>query len=64
ARAGTTRSALVQRPVFSWGLRDAQPRLARRAVLSCLSDFVSGYCAARAGGLRGAQVCKFRVDFG
>ncbi|MCI82012.1 hypothetical protein A2U01_0103286, partial [Trifolium medium] len=28
ARAGATRCALVQRPIFSWGLRDAQLRLA------------------------------------
>ncbi|MCI46956.1 hypothetical protein A2U01_0068197, partial [Trifolium medium] len=61
--AGATRSALVQRPVFYWGLRDAQLRLARRAVLPCFSKFVSGCCAARAGGLRDAQMCKFRVDF-
>ncbi|MCI64996.1 hypothetical protein A2U01_0086254, partial [Trifolium medium] len=27
ARDGATRSALVQRPVFFWGLRDAQLRL-------------------------------------
>ncbi|MCI85677.1 hypothetical protein A2U01_0106956, partial [Trifolium medium] len=31
-RVGATRSALVQRPDFHWGLRDAQLRLARRAV--------------------------------
>ncbi|MCI79602.1 hypothetical protein A2U01_0100873, partial [Trifolium medium] len=56
-RAGVTCSALVQRPVFFWSSRDAQLRLARRAVLPCSSVFVSGVCAARAGGLRGAQVC-------
>ncbi|MCI35935.1 hypothetical protein A2U01_0057156 [Trifolium medium] len=57
ARAGATRNALVQRPVVFWGWRDAQLRLARRAVLPCFSDFVSGCCATRAGGLRGAHVC-------
>ncbi|MCI96962.1 hypothetical protein A2U01_0118262, partial [Trifolium medium] len=52
ARAGATRSALVQRPVVFWSWRDAQLRLARRAVLPCFAVFVSGCCAARAGGLR------------
>ncbi|MCI61621.1 hypothetical protein A2U01_0082878, partial [Trifolium medium] len=55
ARAGATRSALVQKPVFFRSLRDAQLRLARRVVLPCFSDFVSGCCAAHAGSLRGAQ---------
>ncbi|MCI60766.1 hypothetical protein A2U01_0082022 [Trifolium medium] len=55
-RAGATRSALVQSPVFFWGLRDAQLRLARRAELLCFAGFVSSCCAARAGGLRGTQV--------
>ncbi|MCI42459.1 hypothetical protein A2U01_0063696, partial [Trifolium medium] len=52
---GATRSALVQKPVFFWSLRNAQLRLAWRAVLSCFANFVFGCCAARAGSLRGAQ---------
>ncbi|MCI75100.1 hypothetical protein A2U01_0096367, partial [Trifolium medium] len=32
-RAGATRSALVQWPVFFWSSRDAQLRLAQRAAL-------------------------------
>ncbi|MCI91177.1 hypothetical protein A2U01_0112471, partial [Trifolium medium] len=54
ARAGATCSALVLTPIFFWSLRDAQLRLARRAILPCISDSSSGVCAACAGGLRGA----------
>ncbi|MCI60283.1 hypothetical protein A2U01_0081538, partial [Trifolium medium] len=63
ARAGATRKVLLLRQFFFRSLRDAQLRLARRVVLPCFAGFVFGCCAARAGGLRGAQVCKFRVDF-
>ncbi|MCI87724.1 hypothetical protein A2U01_0109009, partial [Trifolium medium] len=37
--------------------RGAQLGLARRAGLPWVFYFVSGFCARRAGGLRGAQVC-------
>ncbi|MCI51435.1 hypothetical protein A2U01_0072679, partial [Trifolium medium] len=55
ARAGASRSALVLRQFCFWHLRNAQLGMARRAALPCISDFVSGVGAARAGGLRGAQ---------
>ncbi|MCI56207.1 hypothetical protein A2U01_0077458, partial [Trifolium medium] len=40
-----------------WCLRDAQLGPARRVELPCLVLFASGVGAARAGSLRGAQVC-------